>query len=116
MRRRVCVDQGSLDERDRPAKSLRRCVATKIVDECSCSWTSSISGPVVASIFEENLLADCCFETAVALTLRNTIVEACYSLRLLHFFDKSLIVGTEVLAVLRGSFNHEELLDVDDHN
>ena len=31
------------------------------------------------------------------------------------FFDTSSIVGAEMLAVVRGNFRHEELLDVDDH-
>ena len=70
----------------------------------------------MASIFAKSLSVGCCFEIAEAWKLRNKIGEACCcSSNLLHFFDKSLIVGAEMLAVLRGSFRHAELLDADDH-
>ena len=71
---------------------------------------------VVASIWVESLLEDCSAESAVALTLRNKIVEVCCcNSKLLHFFDKSSIVWAVAIVALRGSCRREELLDADDH-
>ena len=70
----------------------------------------------MASIWVKSLLVGCSAESPEAWKLRKRIVEVCCcDSKLLNFFDKSSNVAFEMLAVLRYSLHHEELLDADDH-
>ena len=65
----------------------------------------------MASIFAKSLSTGCCLKIVEAWTLLNKIEEAwCCNSKLLHFFDKGLIMGADAIVVLRDSFRREEPL------